>query len=77
MENLRMKMLSKQEMKAVKGGYSRFYCTIKHPRVVVFGITISQGNNYDECRKARDRQLATVEPTIEENLEYDGDPVNF
>lgn len=54
MENLKTKVLTKAEMRAVKGGYSRFYCTINHPRIVILGLTISEGNNYDECRAAHD-----------------------
>lgn len=47
-------MLSKAEMKAVKGGYSRFYCTIHSPRIVILGLKIQEGLDYDTCRKMHD-----------------------
>lgn len=47
-------MLSKQEMRSIKGGYSAFYCTINSPRIVILGFEIQEGMDYDACRKAHD-----------------------
>ena len=46
--------LSRNDMRNIQGGYSKLYCFTKHFRVVIFGVVVQEGMDYEKCRAMHD-----------------------